>query len=281
MINPVFRKEILSKSRNWKNAAMITLYSAVIVFCAVVAFKIIEQESFYQYGFLPSTFENLYATVAIIQIFLIGLLVPASTASAINGEKQRRTFEILLCTKLSPLKIIFGKLSATIFQIIILLTLALPVFSCLFLFGGINIFDLIKLMIFFVATSILIGSIGIFCSSAFKKTSVSIVISYIIIFALTFGMIIMFLVSSEVFEFKMADSLFNFLFYFNPGTGLSAILSSQFGKSFMFLTMTNSNVEQLNADMVLFLNIVAQFILSAIFILFAARKIDPLKAKRK
>lgn len=281
MINPVFKKEILSKGRSWKNTAMITLYSTVIVFCAIVAFKIIEQETFYGYGFSPSTFQGLYITVSVIQIFLIGLLVPASTASSINGEKQRRTFDILICTKLKPLKIIQGKLLATIFQTVILLTLALPVFSCLFLFGGVEVLDLVKLMVFFVMTAVLVGSIGIYCSTSFKKSSVAIVISYLIIFALTFGMIILFLIMTEVFDIEIANSIFYVLFHFNPGTGLSAILSPQMGKSFIFLSMIDLKVEMLDANIILALNLLAEAVLSLGFILAAARKIDPLNGKRK
>lgn len=36
----------------------------------------------------------LYPALAVTQIFILGVVVPVRTASAISGEKERRTFDI-------------------------------------------------------------------------------------------------------------------------------------------------------------------------------------------
>lgn len=279
MINPVLKKEMKVRARNWKNAGMLTLYALVLVFAAVVVFKTAEFASMDRGGFSPEILRGLYITCAIIQIFLIGLLVPATTASAISGEKQRQTFDLLICNKASNNTIIFGKLMASLLQTFMLLLLALPIFSCLFMFGGISVINLFKLTLFFMVTSIMLGSIGLFCSTKFRSTVPSIVVSYIIIFALSFGMLIFIAVGFELFEFEKIQNYLAAILVFNPGTGLSAILSEQMGETFNFINAITDL--EWSADFVLGINICAELILSAIFIKAAANSINPFKNRSK
>lgn len=275
MINPVLKKEMKVRARSWKNAGMITLYSLVLVFAAIVIFKTAELNFEYSGGFSPEILQALYITCAICQIFLIGLLVPATTASAISGEKQRGTFDLLICNRLSSKSIIIGKLFASLLQTFMLLILALPVLSCLFMFGGVGFLDLVKLTVFYTTTAILLGSIGLFCSSHFKTTVASIVVSYIIIFILTIGMLIIMGIFYELFDLKMLENIFTAILFLNPGTGLSAILSKQIGESFVFTNMMFSM--DLDADIVLVINMICELVMAAIFSLLAARKINPLR----
>ncbi|MCT4661231.1 MAG: ABC transporter permease [Tissierellales bacterium] len=275
MINPVLKKEIKVRARNWKNAGMITLYALVLVFAAVVVFKTAEFDFGYRGGFSPEVLQGLYITCAIIQIFLIGLLVPATTASAISGEKQRRTFDLLICNRASNRTIILGKLMASLLQTFMLLILALPILSCLFMFGGISVTNLFKLTIFFMVTSVLLGSIGLFCSTQFKSTVPSIVVSYVIIFILSFGMLILIAIGYELFDFNEFKNLHAVFLIFNPGTGLSAILSEQMGSSFNFINAITDL--DWSANFTLVMNLFAELILSGFFIWAATKNINPFK----
>lgn len=275
MINPVLKKEIKVRARNWKNAGMITLYALVLVFAAVVVFKTAEFDFGYRGGFSPEILQGLYITCAIIQIFLIGLLVPATTASAISGERQRRTFDLLICNRASNRTIILGKLMASLLQTFMLLILALPILSCLFMFGGISVTNLFKLTIFFMVTSVLLGSIGLFCSTQFKSTVPSIVVSYVIIFILSFGMLILIAIGYELFDFDRFKNLNAIFLVFNPGTGLSAILSEQMGSSFNFINAI-ADLDW-SANFTLVINLFAELILSGFFIWAATKNINPFK----
>ena len=275
MINPVLKKEMKVRARSWKNTGMITLYAFVLVFSATVIFKIAEASAIYSGGFSPEILQALYITCAICQIFLIGLLVPATTASSISGEKQRRTFDLLICNRLSSKSIVIGKLFASLLQTFMLLILALPVLSCLFMFGGLEFIDLFKLMTFYTTTAILLGSIGLFCSSIFKTTVPSIVVSYVIIFLLTFGMLILMGVFYQVFEFEFLKPIFGSMLFLNPGTGLSAILSKQLGESFIFTKMFFD--VDMSANTVLIVNMLCELFMAGIFSILTARRIDPLR----
>src|ERR1700716_910074 len=55
---------------------------------------------------------NLYTFILIIQLLLIIFITPVFTATSINGEKERQTFDLLLCSRLSSSALVIGKLLA-------------------------------------------------------------------------------------------------------------------------------------------------------------------------
>ena len=140
----------------------------------------------------PRTAYNAYTTLAGFQFFLLMFIVPAMTAGAISSEREKQTLDLLLCTNLSPLSIVFGKMTVSIAQIMLLITASLPVMSMVFMFGGIKPADLLLLFAFYLTTAIMLGSIGIFCSTVFKKSSVANIMSYLILLFLLFGTTVMF-----------------------------------------------------------------------------------------
>src|SRR6266567_1884748 len=47
---------------------------------------------------LSDTGVNLYYLLSMVQLFLIMYITPAFTSTAVNGEKERQTFDMLLCS---------------------------------------------------------------------------------------------------------------------------------------------------------------------------------------
>ncbi|MBO0794439.1 MAG: ABC transporter permease, partial [Ktedonobacteraceae bacterium] len=74
---------------------------------------------------------TLYYTLAILQFVLIIFITPAFTATAINGEKERQTFDLLLCSRLSSLALVTGKLVAGMVNALLLIASSVPLFSLL------------------------------------------------------------------------------------------------------------------------------------------------------
>src|SRR5579885_2079489 len=70
---------------------------------------------------------NLYYILSIVQLFLLIFITPAFTSTTVNGEKERQTFDMLLCSQLSSLALViyvvttimigtFGLLCSTVFR---------------------------------------------------------------------------------------------------------------------------------------------------------------------
>jgi ABC-type transport system involved in multi-copper enzyme maturation permease subunit len=121
---------------------------------------------------------QLYDLLAVVQLFLIVFIAPAFTATSINGEKERQTFDMLICSRLSSFSLLAGKLVAGLANTFLLIAASLPLFSLVFFFGGVSPAQIINALLVFVFTAIPIGAFGLFCSTFLRRPTVSTAITY-------------------------------------------------------------------------------------------------------
>lgn len=124
---------------------------------------------------------NLYHLLTIIQMLLILFITPAFTATAINSEKERQTYDMLLCSRLSSFSLVTGKLVAGLSNTFLLIAASLPLFSLVFFFGGIAPLTILQDLLTFVITAILVATLGVFCSTLFRRPAVSTALVYLLI----------------------------------------------------------------------------------------------------
>src|SRR2546428_13076710 len=122
----------------------------------------------------------LYTLLSMVQLFLIMFITPAFTTTTINGEKERQTFDLLLCSRLSSFSLIPGKLVAGLANALLLIAASAPLFSLVFFFGGVGPAQVLSALLVFVVTAILVGTIGLFCSTLLKRPPVSTAITYML-----------------------------------------------------------------------------------------------------
>lgn len=123
---------------------------------------------------------TLYYLLSQLQLFLIIFITPAFTATAVNGEKERQTFDLLLCSRLSAFSLLSGKLLAGLTNALLLIASSAPLFSLVFFFGGVGPAQIIKALIVFILTTALAGTFGLFCSTIFKRPAISTAVSYMV-----------------------------------------------------------------------------------------------------
>jgi len=121
----------------------------------------------------------LYYLLSILQLFLILFITPAFTATSINGEKERQTFDLLMCSQLSGLSLVTGKLVGGIANALLLIASSIPLFSLLFLFGGVAPVKLLGVLLIYVVTALLMGTFGLFFSILFRRPAISTAITYV------------------------------------------------------------------------------------------------------
>lgn len=273
MINPVLKKELKTSMRTWRTSALITGYTLLLAGLIFLVF--IETFSFYGYyrGFRPSSLKGMYFAITVLQLILIGIIVPIMTASSICGEKQRRTFDLLICTRLSSRSIVLGKLTAALSKMILLLIASIPIISIISLFGGVDISNILLLYGFYIVTAIFFGSIGIFTSSIFKRTTTSIIVSGVIVF---FFCGLSFFIVAFLYDFynykTIADLNIHYLLYTNPFSGLSAILNYQLGETMPLFDRLKGSVLK-----PLYINMVFDLIFSAVLLHITSLRINPMK----
>ncbi|HEX6508470.1 MAG TPA: ABC transporter permease [Chloroflexota bacterium] len=182
--NSVVGKEFRMRMRGWRSIAVLTVYMAIL---GIIAIAFLLQQAGPVNGQSSQVGLRLFQTMAIFQLFLILFVTPASTAGAISGERQRQTWDLLLVTRLSSFGIVWGKLVAGLAFDLLLILASLPLFSMVFLFGGVAPEDILHTYIVFLATVLLLGVISLFISALTRRLAVAMIVSNLVALALGVG----------------------------------------------------------------------------------------------
>jgi ABC-2 type transport system permease protein len=175
--NPVLVKEIKLRFRSLKSFTGILFY---LIAMAIFVFGFIMlTTSFTGTGyFRPEESFFMFAMLTFIQLGLILFITPGLTAGAISTEREKQTLNILLTTSQTSFQIITGKLTSSIAFLLLLLVAGLPIYSMVFLFGGVSPGQLGVIFLFFFLTMLAVGGIGIMYSTIIRKTIVAMIATY-------------------------------------------------------------------------------------------------------
>lgn len=173
---------------------------------------------------LSDTGVNLYLLLSQVQLFLILFITPAFTATAINGEKERQTFDLLLCSRLSSFSLVSGKLVAGLVNALLLVAASIPLFSLVFFFGGVSPQQVMNALLIFITTTFMIGTFGLFCSTVIQRPAVSTAVTYMagVIWMVLPLIIYVILIASNSFQGSNSLPL---LFLWNPVIALFSTYS--------------------------------------------------------
>lgn len=175
--NPVLVKEVKLRFRSLKSFTGILFY--LIAMSIFVFGFIFLTTSFSGTGFFrPEQSFFLFVLLTFIQLGLILFITPGLTAGTISTEREKQTLNILLTTSQTSKQIILGKLSSSIAFLLLMLIAGLPIYSLVFLFGGISPGQLGLIFLFFILTMCAVGSIGVMFSTITKKTIVAMIATY-------------------------------------------------------------------------------------------------------
>src|SRR5207302_384564 len=188
----IVAKEYRSRMRTWRSPLTITIHVIVLGGIGWAVFSAIANSvaGFGNSGggISPSSMGVLLFTFLILfQIVLLAFITPALTSGAISGERERQTIDLLFVTPLAPFSIIWGKLLASMSFVILLLLLSVPIFSLVFLFGGIELDQVLIAFLVTAVAALTLGIIGLACSTAFKRTLPATVSAYGAAFILLAG----------------------------------------------------------------------------------------------
>ncbi|MCH8839360.1 MAG: ABC transporter permease subunit [Planctomycetes bacterium] len=118
------------------------------------------------------------------QYVLMSLMAPSFAAGAITGEKERKSYEMLLASPLRPGAIVFGKLAASLCPLAELMICSLPIVMLCLPLGGVHLSEVFAAYFAMILSVALFGMISLWCSSVFVRTSASLVVSYMLILPL-------------------------------------------------------------------------------------------------
>jgi ABC-2 type transport system permease protein len=186
--NPIVAKEYRSRMRTWRSPLALMIYILLLGGLGWAIFAALVDSSSSPYGGpSPNYGQVLFQYLVLFQMLLLAFITPALTAGAISSERERQTIDLLFVTLIPPFSIIWGKLLASISFVLLLLLLSVPIFSLVFLFGGIEIDQVAAAFVVMAVTALTLGTLGIAFSTWLRRTLPATVAAYAAAFVLLAG----------------------------------------------------------------------------------------------
>jgi ABC-type transport system involved in multi-copper enzyme maturation permease subunit len=185
--NPIVAKEYRSRMRTWRSPLAMMIY---ILLVAGLGFAIFSSTAatINQFGGQTANYgQILFMYLVVFQMILLTFITPALTAGAISSERERQTIDLLFVTRIPPFSIIWGKLLSSMSFVVLLLLLSVPIFSLVFLFGGIEVDQVLYAFLITVIAALTLGVIGIAFSTWLRRSLAATVAAYVGAFVLLFG----------------------------------------------------------------------------------------------
>lgn len=293
-INPIYRKELKLSTRSLKLPVFFTGYILVLTSIACFACAAF----FNNYSYSESQYAsiiNIFICLAVAEFVMIMLEIPAFTADAIAGERERQTLDILLTTSLKPIQIILGKLMSSLSSLFLLTVLSLPVLGLTFAIGGIHFQDLLQLFLFILISMFFIGSLGIFFSAALKRTSAATIASYaalLLITAGTMAILLLALWAASIYASNQQAQTgiypdidlgyLPLILLINPAITMFHLMADNYASTFVIeeiFQFFGFDKHTVIIQHWFEFSLCVQVLFGILFLTLAARKIDPLKKK--
>jgi len=281
-VNPVLIREMKTTFRTWKTICAIAVYVFIFTLVTGLALWAIVSNSYN--GFNPASAVELYWLMCGYQLVIIYIIVPAFTSGSISGERERQTLDLMLVTKMSTFEIIIGKLMSSLLVTIIMIISSIPVYATIFCYGGINFGGFAVNIIFSIINAIFVGSVSIFYSTLFKKSIIANIVTYLTLFVITVGSLIILWIVYLILgsNYKLFFPLpFSFaVLSINPIIGFLSIVDYQLGSSnaiAAIFSLTNQSFNRSDYFPVWIITVIFIAVLSIIFIKISSVILNPIK----
>lgn len=232
-INPMLEKEFRLRMRTLRSPMGIAFY---LLAFSVLGLGFLFMINYRTNAIDPNTSREFFYFLTFSQLALVSFMTPGLTSGVISGEREKQTLNMLLTTQLSSTTIIVSKLLSSISFMLLIVFATLPLYSVVFLYGGISPMQVIIVFLFFIFMMFVLASFSVMFSTLCKRTMVSVIASYGVLLFI-YGFTSFFAVMVEVFTMGASrGDLGHYIMSTNPVTALYSLLDSDaalnmFGRS--------------------------------------------------
>lgn len=187
-INPIIIKELRSRMRGGRAFATLTGALVLLSLFSYAIFRVsMVAMSSSGTPLSPQIGQAVFTGLVFFELIMISAIAPAITSGAISGEKEKQTYEMLLATPLNPSKILWGKLISALSYVLLLIFAAIPMFSLVFIFGGVAVREIVKALLMLVVVAVMFGVLGLFFSALLGRTGRATALTYVVIMMMLFA----------------------------------------------------------------------------------------------
>lgn len=233
-LNPVLAKEVRERVRSPKATVILVLYLLVMGGVLYLSYRF--GQTAMQRGFLFSPYSQLavpslgrlmFELLVLLLLILVAFIAPAISAGAIASERERRTLSLLQMTLLRPISIVFGKVSASISFILLLVLATIPLFTIPLVLGGMNTAAILKGFIMILAISLFVAAMGTWASSVHRRTQFAAVSAYALVFFYFAGTFLAWGAEATIRQFSRTSGNSPYIsVYFNPITATASAVAT-------------------------------------------------------
>ena len=178
LLGPVFHREALTLPRQFKHFLVRSGYlAALFVLMYTAGQTVFGWQQVRNLGEMAQFGNLIFQVFSIVQLTLVLFFALLFSAGSIAQEKDRRTLILMLMTDLHDRELVLGKLSASLFQVIVLLAASCPVFMLLTLLGGVTFSQIGWAIAICTSAALAAGSWGSLVGFAREKTFQTLAIS--------------------------------------------------------------------------------------------------------
>ncbi|MBR1674715.1 MAG: ABC transporter permease subunit [Eubacterium sp.] len=277
-VNPITIREIKITARGKRYFIEILVFEVILMLTFIISLN-----SIFGKGNVNSSdynmFGKLFPLVGLAELLIMSFVIPVMTGASISGEKERQTFDIMLTTSIKPSQIVWGKLMSVIVRIMMFAIAGVPIMAVSFVSGSVSWGILFLYLLMVTIYAFFLASIGIYASSVCRKSMSAIIFSFVLVFFMIVGTLLLAFVEYVVFDKLMISSIFLLL---NPVMYFGVLFSISAGDGNTFKLLKTIENMEVNSDHRWIIAASIIFVVFTIFfIVLSARRIDPLKGNKK
>lgn len=161
LIGPVFARELVTAPRRPRMYVARATYVGVLwVLMCTLWLVLTGTQLVRNLGDLARFGSVLFSILAPLQMVVAIFFSALASASAVAQEKDRRTLELLLMTRLTNSELVLGRLMASMLNVLSLIVAALPMFMICALFGGVSFEQILRAFAVTMISALAAGSLG-------------------------------------------------------------------------------------------------------------------------
>ena len=180
LTGPFLNKELRISSRHKRNYLLRSIYIlALLLFVAITWVNVVKynRNMTFQRSRFAETGKTITATIVWFQFIATQVVAVILFCDSISNEIYHKTLGVLLTTPVTSFQIVMGKLLSKMFQIILLMTISLPLLAIIRIFGGVPWSYILISLCLTLAAVIFAGSLSLFFSVIFQRPYVVIICS--------------------------------------------------------------------------------------------------------
>ncbi len=184
--NPIILRELVTQLRKKQSFFYLFLFLAVATLIFTLGWN-----DFLSRGHLNLSLNlswQMLLFLSISQGIVLLLIVPLFSATAINLETERETWDLLQTSPIALASIIVGKLLSSFLFVGIILVSMIPIYSMILPMGSVSPQEILVTVAALMEEIAIAATIGLFCSIRWKRTVQSISFAYIFCFLYFFAM---------------------------------------------------------------------------------------------